>query len=174
MSVLISRSADDLDINPDIDGCQDGRKSLFRLWLANRVTGWRTLFAIATFLPAAFLSSLFLSPEAQAKEKQLPDRLFASTYAPEQLASNTSRGHDGRFITPPGEEAYFPTNFDGQPYILNIDTTVNLTKAINQFYYNPKWRGEVWTPFDQIEMSERVTRIMGTWREYDEFSSLRV
>ncbi len=75
---------------------------------------------------------------------------------------------------PPGESIYFPVRTDGQPYVLNVDRTVNLTSALNQFYYNPKWRGEVWTPFDQFDSIERATRLMGTWREYDEFSSLRV
>jgi hypothetical protein len=135
--------------------------------------GSSLLFAVAIFLPI-LLSCFFLCPESEAKDNELPDRLFASTYAPQQLASNTSRGHDGKFITPPSEEAYFPTNFDGQPYVVNIDTTVNLTRAINQFYYNPKWRGEVWTPFDQVDSIERQTRLMSTWREYDEFSELRV
>lgn len=79
-----------------------------------------------------------------------------------------------RLVAPPGENAYFPARPDGQPYILNVDSTVNLTRALNEFYYNPKWRGEVWTPFDQFDQIERATRLMGTYREYDEFSVLRV
>ncbi len=73
----------------------------------------------------------------------------------------------------PGEQVYFPTNPDGTPFVLDIDTTVNFTDALNRFYYDPKWRGEVWVPFNQWSVSERATRLMGTWPEYDEFSQYR-
>lgn len=76
-------------------------------------------------------------------------------------------------VTPPGEEAYFPVRPDGQPFLVNIDTTVNLTDKINGFYYDPKFRGEVWAPFDQVSLIERATRMMATWPEYDQFSILR-
>lgn len=76
-------------------------------------------------------------------------------------------------ITPPGEEAYFPVRPDGQPFLVNIDTTVNLTDRISGFYYDPKFRGEVWAPFDQVSLIERATRMMSTWPEYDEFSIYR-
>lgn len=76
-------------------------------------------------------------------------------------------------VTPPGEEAYFPVRPDGQPFLVNIDTTINLTDRISGFYYDPKWRGEVWAPFDQVSLIERATRLMATWPEYDQFSTLR-
>lgn len=76
-------------------------------------------------------------------------------------------------VTPPGEEVYFPVRPDGQPFLVNIDTTVNLTDKINGFYYDPKFRGEVWAPFDQVSLIERATRMMATWPEYDQFSILR-
>lgn len=75
--------------------------------------------------------------------------------------------------TPPGEYSYFAVREDGQKYGLNVDTSVNLTTAINRFYYDLKWRGEVWSPFDQQTLIERQTRLMSTWKEYDEFSELR-
>jgi hypothetical protein len=76
-------------------------------------------------------------------------------------------------VTPPGEEVYFPVRPDGQPFLVNIDTTVNLTDKINGFYYDPKFRGEVWAPFDQVSLIERATRMMATWPEYDQFSIYR-
>jgi hypothetical protein len=79
----------------------------------------------------------------------------------------------GRRVAPPGERLYFPVREDGQDYILNVDTTVNLTTSLNKFYYDLKWRGEVWGPFDQVSLIERQTRLMSTWKEYDEFSELR-
>ncbi|MDZ4833577.1 MAG: hypothetical protein SGJ27_07330 [Candidatus Melainabacteria bacterium] len=78
-----------------------------------------------------------------------------------------------QLVPPPGEGLYFPIREDGQDYILNVDTTVNLTTSLNKFYYDLKWRGEVWSPFDQVSMIERQTRLMSTWKEYDEFSELR-
>lgn len=79
----------------------------------------------------------------------------------------------GGVILPPGEGFTYPVRDDGQNYVLNVDTTVNLTTALNKFYYDPKWRGEVWGPFDQVSLIERQTRLMSTWKEYDEFSQLR-
>lgn len=76
-------------------------------------------------------------------------------------------------VTPPGEEAYFPVRPDGQPFLLNIDTTVNLTDKLSDFYYDPKFRGEVWAPFDQVNLIERATRLMSTWQDYDQFSTYR-
>jgi hypothetical protein len=110
---------------------------------------------------------------ALGKDGDIPDRLFASRSAPMVYPPAPSPERD-KLIVPPGEESYFPVRADGQPYVLNVDRTVNLTSALNQFYFNPKWRGEVWTPFDQIQSIERATMIMGTWREYDEFSELRL
>lgn len=78
-----------------------------------------------------------------------------------------------RAVLPPMEMQYFPVNPDGTPIVLDIDTTVNFTDALNRFYYDPKWRGEVWVPFNQWSISERATRLMSTWPEYDEFSIYR-
>jgi hypothetical protein len=78
-----------------------------------------------------------------------------------------------KLISPPGEEVYYPVRNDGQPFVLNIDQTVNLTRAINQFYWNPRIEGEVWTPFDQPELIERASRLMTTWPEYDEANIYR-
>ena len=78
-----------------------------------------------------------------------------------------------KLISPPGEEVYYPVRNDGQPFVLNIDQTVNLTRAINQFYWNPAIEGEVWTPFDQPELIERASRLMTTWPEYDEANIFR-
>jgi len=76
-------------------------------------------------------------------------------------------------VTPPGEEIYFPVRPDGQPFLVNIDTTINLTDRISGFYFDPKFRGEVWAPFDQVSLIERSTRLMSTWPEYDQFSIYR-
>lgn len=104
----------------------------------------------------------------------IPNRLFAGRHSPLRPAYPAApMPPKDRLITPPGEEPYFPVRSDGQPYVLNVDRTVNLTEAINQFYYDPKWRGEVWTPFDQYTSVERAQRLMATWPEYDEFSQFR-
>lgn len=103
---------------------------------------------------------LGLSAAAEAR-KELPPEPPAVEASPDNL------------VTPPGEEAYFPVRPDGQPFLLNIDTTVNLTDRLSGFYYDPKFRGEVWAPFDQVNLIERATRLMATWRDYDEFSTLR-
>ena len=78
-----------------------------------------------------------------------------------------------RVIQMPGETHFFPTNPDGTPFVLDIDTTINFTDSLNRFYYDPKWRGEVWVPFNQWTIAERATRLMSTWPEYDEFSQYR-
>lgn len=103
---------------------------------------------------------LGLSAAAEAR-KELPPEPPAVEASPDNL------------VTPPGEEAYFPVRPDGQPFLLNIDTTVNLTDRLSGFYYDPKFRGEVWAPFDQVNLIERATRLMATWCDYDEFSTLR-
>jgi len=78
-----------------------------------------------------------------------------------------------RLVSMPGESHYFPTTSDGTPVVLDLDTNVNLTDSLNRFYYDPKWRGEVWVPFNQWSLIERATRLMSTWPEYDEFSQYR-
>lgn len=98
-------------------------------------------------------------------------------FAPKKIAqslrqSDVSPSAD-RLPRMPGEAFQFPTNSDGSPFVLDVDTTVNFTDALNRFYYDPKWRGEVWVPFNQWTVAERATRLMSTWPEYDEFSQYR-
>jgi hypothetical protein len=109
---------------------------------------------------ALALTAIFAIAPAEAK-KQFPPEPAAVEAAPDIL------------VTPPGEEAYFPVRPDGQPFLLNIDTTVNLTDKLSGFYYDPKFRGEVWAPFDQVNLIERATRLMSTWQDYDQFSTYR-
>lgn len=131
---------------------------------------------ISTFaLAAACIFSINLSSAQSAsasKKDEIPDRLFAGQTPPQSLAA--TRVHDTRLVSPPMEETYFPTNFDGQAKTINVDSTVNLTVAINQFYYNPKWRGEYWTPFDQVELIERATRLLSSYKEYNEANQYKV
>lgn len=110
------------------------------------------------------LTTAAIAPlEAQAWGKKV--------YLPEPAAPEPSPDN---LVPPPSEEIYFPVRTDGQPFLLNIDTTINLTDSISSFYYDPKWRGEVWAPFDQVSLIERSTRLMSTWPEYDQFSYYRV
>lgn len=107
--------------------------------------------------PAAAASADFRSWQTQAQQhSRRLAQVVPGTSSPDKL------------IAPPGENPYFPVRTDGQPYILNMDTTVNLTDALNRYYYNPRWRGEVWTPFDQVDQIEKATRLMSTWFEYDQ------
>lgn len=68
---------------------------------------------------------------------------------------------------------FFPIRKDGQIFTINIPIETNLTDRTNRFYYDPAWRGEVWTPFDQFTLIERNVHHMGTWPEFNEFSELR-
>lgn len=104
----------------------------------------------------------------------IPNRLFIGQKVPRLLAPPAPEPGKDKLVPPPGEEMYYPVRMDGQPYVLNVDRTVNLTDALNRFYYDPRWRGEVWVPFDQISTIERATRLMSTWREYNEFSTFRI
>lgn len=98
---------------------------------------------------------------------------FSKIFGRKDLLNEPHALPRGGLVTPPGEGATFPVRDDGQNFVLNVDTTVNLTTALNKFYYDLKWRGEVWAPFDQVSLIERQTRLMSTWKEYDEFSELR-
>lgn len=113
---------------------------------------------------------------AQARNTdEIPDYLFIGKKVPNKIPLPAAPQPDRtKIVTPPGEQQYFPIREDGQPYVLNVDRTVNLTDALNRVYYNPKWRGEEWTPFDQVDTIERACRLMGTWREYDEANIYRV
>lgn len=77
-------------------------------------------------------------------------------------------------IPPPGENTYWPIRPDGQAFVLNQDLTCNYTDVLNRYYFNPSWRGEEWGPFQMYWVAERAVRTMPTWREYDEFSTLRI
>jgi hypothetical protein len=129
-----------------------------------------TLVAASLFI----LLATYLSPQAAdaSRRDEIPDRLFSGESAPQQLAA--SRVVHDRLVAPPMEETFFPGNFDGQAKVLNIDSTVNMTIAINEFYYNPKWRGEYWVPFDQVDLIERASRLMSTWKEYNEANQYKV
>jgi hypothetical protein len=128
---------------------------------------------------ASALSAVLLtvcSPTNPASAQESKHRSWLD-FAPKKIAqslrqADTSSSPD-RVYKMPGEVSQFPTNADGSPFVLDIDTTVNFTDALNRFYYDPKWRGEVWVPFNQWTVVERATRLMSTWPEYDEFSQYR-
>jgi len=120
----------------------------------------------------AVLLIAFIAP-AIARDS-IPDRLFPGTRPPDRLPEpRAARPSHDKLVVPPGEEPYYPVREDGQPYVLNVDKTVNLTESLNAFYYDPKWRGEVWVPFDQVSNIERATRLMATWPEYDQANMYR-
>lgn len=140
------------------------------------------LTLLSSTLLSALLFLLILQPahsrgKEQTANKQkdnIPEHLFIGQSVPDKLpAPAAPRPGKEKLILPPGEEPYFPTRQDGQPLVLNVDRTVNLTETLNRFYYDPKWRGEVWVPFNQFEAIERATRQMATWPEYDEANVYR-
>src|SRR5688572_28987627 len=59
-----------------------------------------------------------------------------------------------KLIAPPGERNTFPMRADGQPVYLNQDVTINMTDALNNYYFNPKLRGEEWGPFETYWIPE--------------------
>ncbi len=79
----------------------------------------------------------------------------------------------GTLITPPGENIFFPMRHDGQPFILQIDETVNMTDHLNRMYYDPAWRGEVWQPFQCYELVEKGVRLLPDWPAYDAATQCR-
>ena len=122
------------------------------------------LIAIATIV--------LFSPAALAKKKE-QERLFWGKKPPIYLEEPHAIPRGG-LVPPPGEHTYYPVRQDGQNYVLNVDINVNMTQALNRFYFDPKWRGEEWVPYDQVTLIERATRMMSTWKEYDEFSQFRI
>lgn len=105
----------------------------------------------------------------QLLDKQLTDaRRVAISYPPAPAPS------PDKLVPPAGEVTVFPIRADGQAFILDQDVTVNLTDALNRYYFNPKWRGEEWGPFNSYWIVERGVLMMPTWQEYDQFSILRV
>ncbi len=79
-----------------------------------------------------------------------------------------------KLVKPAGETTVFPIRADGQPFVLDQDVTVNLTEALNRYYFNPAWRGEEWGPFNSFWIPEHAVVLMPTWQEYDQFSIYRV
>lgn len=69
-------------------------------------------------------------------------------------------------IIPPRENPYFFVRPDGQAFTLQTDHTNNLTDYLNRHYYDFNWRGEVWSPYDNMTLVEKTSRIMGTWPDY--------
>lgn len=128
---------------------------------------------VASLLTLFSVAAVVAPPVLAKSADDIPDHLFIARKVPDQVPPAARPPRD-RLISPPGEEIFYPIRTDGQAYVLNVDRTINLTQALNNFYYDPRWRGEVWTPFDQVDTIERATRLMSTWREYDEFSALRV
>lgn len=132
----------------------------------------RLSFVTSVALLVVLASSLY-TPSFSRDE--IPDRLFLGTTPPDKLSypSAPKPTHD-KLVPPPGEEHYYPIRADGQPFVLNIENTINLTDYLNRFYYNPSWDGEVWAPADFYTFAERATRTMASWPEYSEFGELRV
>lgn len=122
-------------------------------------------------LPTKAGSSTSITPPLK---DAIPDRLLIGKKIPPLVKPPAREPDKNNLVPPPGEDPYYPVRMDGQPYVLNVDRTVNLTDALNRFYYDPRWRGEVWVPFDQVSTIERATRLMSTWREYNEFSTFRI
>ena len=127
------------------------------------------LFALSVVLS---LSTFCPGTKSYARES-IPDRLFVSQKAPLYPDPTAPMPSRDKVIIPPGETSTFPVRPDGQPYVLNLDTTINFTEALNRFYFDPKWRGEVWVPFNQWSLVERATRLMATWPEYDQANQYR-
>ncbi|MCC7530759.1 MAG: hypothetical protein IT342_19710 [Candidatus Melainabacteria bacterium] len=130
--------------------------------------------SLAGALSAVLLTLLNPVNSASAEDSKkrsfhfFPSKTIAQNIRPAAVSPSPEKS-----IAMPGEVNFFPTNPDGTPFVLDIDTTVNFTDSLNRFYFDPKWRGEVWVPFNQWTISERATRLMATWPEYDEFSQLR-
>jgi len=152
---------------------------------------------------ALFLVGGLAVPLAQAAgDKDIPDRLFDGDQAPVQVPTQAPAAAPAKhralsrllplklsqtpayppaaapakdnFVPPPGENQYYYIRSDGQPMFTMLDKTVNLTDALNRFYYNPQWRGEMWVPEDPVSLPEKQTRLMSTWREYNDQTFFRV
>ena len=77
-------------------------------------------------------------------------------------------------ITPPQENPYFYVRPDGQAFKLEIDSTNNLTDYFNRHYYDPKWEGCQWTPWDCQMLVQKEERCLAMWPEYNQFGILGV
>ncbi|MBX9689122.1 MAG: hypothetical protein K2X27_20605 [Candidatus Obscuribacterales bacterium] len=71
-------------------------------------------------------------------------------------------------ITPPGENGFFPMRNDGQAFSLQIDSTNNLTDYMNRHYYDFRWDGATWSPWDTMSVSQKGVRLSHLWPEYNE------
>lgn len=123
-------------------------------------------------LPLVALIAISACQAAFAQDLDLRQMIAAKQ--PTLNAPEAPMPNPDLLVTPPGESPYFPIRPDGQPFVLNQDLTVNLTDSLNRYYFNPRWRGEEWAPFNMYWVAERSIRMMPTWHEYDEFSILRV
>ncbi len=68
----------------------------------------------------------------------------------------------------PQENPYFYARPDGQAYQLQIDSTNNLSDYLNRHYYDFKWRGQQWAPWDTASIAEKLIRSTHLWPEYNE------
>jgi len=149
-------------------GCQAGARVASKKVL---VSGIVAILFIITAAQSGWCKSNQQKTD-QSDKSAVPVKLAAT--ADQATATADQPTASEKLIVPPQENRFFYVRTDGQPYVLNVDTTVNLTDALDRFYYNPRWRGEVWTPFDQLDEIERQTRLMGTWPEYDQANIFRV
>ncbi len=126
---------------------------------------------------------LLVATNASVAGETIPSRLFDGQDVPERMTKKIAQkmkypaaaqpGKDD-VAPPPAENQYFPIRSDDQPYMLAVDKTINLTDALNRFYYDPKWRGEMWVPTDPVTFPEKAIRLMSTWQEYDQQNIFRV
>lgn len=70
-------------------------------------------------------------------------------------------------VEPPTLYHYFPMRPDGQAAYTDNENAVNMTEAMNHFYYNPDWRGEVWAPNQNFLIVEKGVRMLSTWPTFD-------
>jgi len=135
---------------------------------------WFKWLTVQRSLAFSLLISLGMVTAAVARD-DIPDRLFPGQTVPDQLPQPPSAVPDKDLLVPPPQELkYFPIRKDGQPYVLVLDSSVNLTDAMNRFYYDPDWRGEVWSPLDLYTIVEKAQRLMGTWPEYNAANQFRI
>jgi hypothetical protein len=112
------------------------------------------------------LLSLAVSPMALAQNSGPAPASTVLTY-PEAPMPNPDV-----LIPPPHQIEVMPSRADGQRFQIYADQTVNLTDAMNRYSYNPASRGLNIVPFEDYWVSERITRLMALWTDYDEFSLL--
>jgi hypothetical protein len=128
-------------------------------------------------LPIVALITISTCPSAFSQQKDIEQLEFSDLIAQRQLpppAPAARMPSPDALVTPAQENRFFPIRADGQPYVLSLDLSVNMTEALNHFYFDPRWRGETWGPFNQFYIVEKMTRMMPTYTEYDQFSTLRI